>query len=499
MLAYEAVGNLVSPWLLAALSVAGAVLSLRMALQGAGARGLPGCGVGSGCEAVTRSRWSKWVGVPVAAPAAVLYGFVAGGCVTELAAPSGDVRHMAQLALLAAAQILAVGAVWFVGLQGLLLRRFCMYCLLLHGIALAVAGAIAFGPPGGGFRFAYAGLPVRELIGALSVAGVGVAALVLGQVMVAPKTYMVGTVVSGQLSVVGHQKSVVRGQLPVVRREGADKPTAQRSRASDASRGVAPVPVSIAAGKLEAPDRDIGGSVALRPRFEGNAAAPAQTPTLPSPGVPGEGNAGSTPNPYLGRRIVVSGRVPLQCGVWPMVGDHDARDVLVFLFRYTCANCRHLHGLLGEAMAREPGRLAVMMAPVPTDPGCNPNIVNCGPDHADACAYARLALWVWKADWPAFAGFNRYLFDGDRPPPLAAAWSRAELLAGRVLPDPRQSEPEADRLIGLGVGLHKSVKSDLTPTLLMPRNYLAGHVPTGEKLEEVLAKEIGGATRSAAV
>jgi hypothetical protein len=177
--------------------------------------------------------------------------------------------------------------------------------------------------------------------------------------------------------------------------------------------------------------------------------------------------------------------------VWPVIGEHDARNVLALLFCYTCANCRHLHGLLREAIAREPGRLAVMMVPVPTDPGCNPNVKNCGPEHADACAYARLALWVWKADWSKFAEFNQFLFAGSRPPALAAARERAEAMIGTELPDPRQPEPAADRLIATGVSLHKSVKSELTPTLLMPRSFAAGHVPDTEKLEEILAKESG--------
>ncbi len=43
------------------------------------------------------------------------------------------------------------------------------------------------------------------------------------------------------------------------------------------------------------------------------------------------------PNPYLGRRVTVAGRVPLQVGVWPTLGEREARDVLVLLFCYTCA------------------------------------------------------------------------------------------------------------------------------------------------------------------
>jgi len=511
MLTTDSAAHAFSPWLLTTLPAAGAGLSLWMARRSAGGRGLPGCGAGSGCDAVTRSRWAKWLGVPVALPAGLLYLLVLAAVATVIAMPAAGSGHAAREALLGAAPLLAAAALWFTGLQWLLLRRLCLYCLLLHAIGLAVAGTIAFGLPGGELRFAYAGLPGGEWMGVISIAAVGVAALVLGQVLVAPRTYVVRSGVSGPLSVVSGEETFVSG----------DKPTAQRSGASDASREVATTQGDVRSSGTT--DRvevrkialresvlhgdDIRGSAALRPRpvagtgAIGSFPALQRTPTLPSPGITGEGNAGNAgvaQNPYLGRRIMTCGRIPLRGGMWPTVGLPEARHVLVFLFCYTCSNCRHLRPLLAEVMGRDPGRFALTFVPVPTHPGCNPNIRDCGAEHADACAYARLALWVWKADWSKLAQWNEFLFARGKLPGLSAAQRRAEALLGRALGDPRAAEPEADRLIGLGISLHKSTGANLTPTLLMPRNYVAGHVPTAEKLEEILEKEIGAA-RVAAV
>src|SRR5271155_3143001 len=115
-----------------ALAASGLGLSLWMLRQSSGKRGLPGCGAGSGCDAVTHSRWSRWCGVPVAAPASGLYFLLlAGFSFSMIAAPGRSLDWTSGL-LFPAAPLLAAAAVWFIGLQWLVIRRVCLYCLLLH-------------------------------------------------------------------------------------------------------------------------------------------------------------------------------------------------------------------------------------------------------------------------------------------------------------------------------------------------------------------------------
>src|SRR3984957_20050048 len=150
-------------------ALAGLGLALWMLRQSSGMRGLPGCGAGSGCDAVTRSRWARWCGVPVAGPAALLYLVLLAGFSYLSFSPPGQFRDMVRTALFPAAPLLAAAAAWFIGLQAIGIRRFCFYCL------------------------------VRQVLGSAIARG-GVVALVLGQVLVEPRMYRV--VVSGQWSVV---------------------------------------------------------------------------------------------------------------------------------------------------------------------------------------------------------------------------------------------------------------------------------------------------------
>ncbi len=53
---------------------------------------------------------------------------------------------------------------------------------------------------------------------------------------------------------------------------------------------------------------------------------------------------------------------------WPVLGMPGAANIAVFLFDYTCRECRHMRRLIGQAVARHPGRLAVLLVPIPMDP-----------------------------------------------------------------------------------------------------------------------------------
>jgi uncharacterized membrane protein/protein-disulfide isomerase len=89
---------------------------------------LVGCGADSGCANVLGSRWSQWFLVPVSALSLVLYGGLLALTFRPLRAP-----------LLAIGICLGGGALWFTGLQLLVLRQICPWCMTAHAIGLASA------------------------------------------------------------------------------------------------------------------------------------------------------------------------------------------------------------------------------------------------------------------------------------------------------------------------------------------------------------------------
>jgi uncharacterized membrane protein len=149
-----------------------------------GGRALPGCGAGSGCDAVLSSRWSRWLGIPVTIPAAVTYLATAGAALAAGHASSPAARSAAEQLLRALSLAIAGTAVWFVLLQVLVVRRVCAYCLALHGIAigLAIAGMV----PRWGAGAVRGDSHVPE-----AAAAAGVLIIVAGQVFVRPRLYVI--------------------------------------------------------------------------------------------------------------------------------------------------------------------------------------------------------------------------------------------------------------------------------------------------------------------
>jgi uncharacterized membrane protein len=121
---------------LAAIAAAIASYMLITSLQGGH---VAGCGPASGCESVLASRWSSWMGLPVSAPALLLY--VALFAATFRAAPrmSAAIRDKAWTFLTWAACLILAAAVWFLGLQVLVVRQLCPYCLAAHAAGAAAA------------------------------------------------------------------------------------------------------------------------------------------------------------------------------------------------------------------------------------------------------------------------------------------------------------------------------------------------------------------------
>jgi uncharacterized membrane protein len=103
-----------------------------------------GCGDGedSGCGHVLSSRWSRWLDLPVALPATVLYALALAALFGIGPGRPGPVARRAWQLLVVLAVMLAGTACWFLGLQALLLHSFCGYCATAHVCGILLAGFV---------------------------------------------------------------------------------------------------------------------------------------------------------------------------------------------------------------------------------------------------------------------------------------------------------------------------------------------------------------------
>ncbi len=89
-----------------------------------------GCQAGGDCSAVTTSLWAQVLGVPIALVGGMLYLAL---LLLLWCRPLQNAR-VGQLAATACLLILG-SALWFMALQAVIIRSFCPYCCLIHGLA----------------------------------------------------------------------------------------------------------------------------------------------------------------------------------------------------------------------------------------------------------------------------------------------------------------------------------------------------------------------------
>ena len=145
-----------------------------------------GCGPESGCDAVLKSRWAYWFGVPVSLPALAVYAGVLGVSfrLDEKLGPN-PCRRRWQILIALACMILGAAA-WFVLVQLALIHRVCPFCMAAHGCGAAAALVLGGGPirrpsqiSGQREKQVYVAPAVARKLALL--AGVGVTCLMAGQ------------------------------------------------------------------------------------------------------------------------------------------------------------------------------------------------------------------------------------------------------------------------------------------------------------------------------
>lgn len=127
---------------------------------------------------------------------------------------------------------------------------------------------------------------------------------------------------------------------------------------------------------------------------------------------------------------ILGGKVRLEPYQYPMIGSPDADKIIVYLFDYTCPNCRDMHHQLEKAVVDLKGKLGVVMLAVPLDSKCNPYVEKTIAMHQSACALAELSLAVFLADREKLHAFDAWVSQGQRPPGVDEARAKAVELVG---------------------------------------------------------------------
>lgn len=135
--------------LLAVAAMAMSGFLFYMSIQGGA---VPGCSPDAGfdCESVLAAgRWSKWFGVPVSAPAVIIYLLIFYDLMRVGAKRSSVNRLQAWGMLFAMASLVAGSAIWFTAVQFLILKKICLYCMIAHGLGIVLSSMIFYFRPRG--------------------------------------------------------------------------------------------------------------------------------------------------------------------------------------------------------------------------------------------------------------------------------------------------------------------------------------------------------------
>lgn len=127
-------------WAMRGLALAALALSIYIVWTAYAGGQLAGCGEGGGCEEVIRTRWSSWFTLPVGAGGALVYAAILLSLFGALS-PSRW-RRLIVLTVLAAGS-----GLWFIGLQLLIIKGFCLYCTTVHTCGILLMGLTLWKAP----------------------------------------------------------------------------------------------------------------------------------------------------------------------------------------------------------------------------------------------------------------------------------------------------------------------------------------------------------------
>ena len=178
-------------WIAGLLAMAAASICVYLAWAAIAAGGrVAGCGNGGSgdCAGVLLSRWARWFGLPVAAPAAAVYGVVLVALFVLARTHDNRRRLRVWYVLVPLATLILLSASWFSALQLLVLGKLCWYCLAVHACAVGLAMIVLWHVPHDWHLVTTegpqrVGLPPTTTVGLVLCGFLGLGVLIAGQLL----------------------------------------------------------------------------------------------------------------------------------------------------------------------------------------------------------------------------------------------------------------------------------------------------------------------------
>jgi hypothetical protein len=171
----------------------------------------------------------------------------------------------------------------------------------------------------------------------------------------------------------------------------------------------------------------------------------------------------------------------------PLLGNPDARHVLIEYFDYPCGACRTMSGYLGALMHKHPADVAVMLMPVPMDGACNVH----ADTHPGSCEMTAIALAVWRANPEAFPTFHSALLS--EPSPTLARELALGLIDEKDL-ETAATDPWIDTRIRRNIAGWRALSESTgkLPKLVIKQTRILHGLPSGEAdFIRVMEQELG--------
>lgn len=437
-------------------------ISCYLAYASITATDIAGCSSGQlfDCSHVLHSKYAKWMNIPVSLLAAVNYFGMLLALATICCIAKDSVIKQISWVLVAFTGIAAgMAAIWFVGLQALVLEHYCPWCLGAHACGLIIAASILIRRPVSG----------RWMLAGIGMAAMGTTGLILGQVLAEePVKYKI---IEHEVAPGTRTNSEGLFSAP-----GSDDNLFSPPKEEDGNIFEAPRDASV--------ERESSGSLSasLISLFSPTAMVTWNSPDQEE----SKQEETATGEKQERRTISIQGNLKLDPRQWPLLGSPEAKHIFVEMFDYACPHCRATHRAIKGACESMGDDLAVMVLPVPLNSACNSAITVTGASFVESCEVSKLAVATWRLDPEKFEEFHHWMFEGATAPSYARAKAKADELVGREKLDAELRKEAPGKYVTKHVQLYQHAGRGVVPKLLFPTTTIEGEFTSTSSLVQLI-------------